>query len=258
LYCELKVAWAHGLTRVAWVSQGRKESYAIARFDNFRLRVELEPRRGAYSREVRSPRTDDSVGERVFRRLALTDLVRERDLLEVGESLRFLISAREPFESAPEDGERLRRRSLTGLADLEVFEGERRRRRGGVRDRDRDTLGAGELDLTGGERDVEVCLDSLLLSRVGDSDLFFLPPDRLAGGDLLREGDARRVRRGGDGERRVRRLGGDRDGSDEGERRVRRGGGDAERLPEGERRRSRDLSPRPPRPRPRPRPPSGM
>jgi hypothetical protein len=191
------------------------------------------------------------VGERVSRRLALTELVRDRDLLELGKSLRFLISAREPFESAPEDGERLRRRSLTGLADLEVFEGERRRRRSGVRDRDRDTLGAGELDLTGGERDVEICLESLLLSRgVGDSDLFLLPPDRLVGGDLLRDGDARRVRRGGDRERRVRRLGGDRDGSDEGERRVRRGGGDAERLPEGERRRSRDLSPRPPRPRP--------
>jgi hypothetical protein len=145
-----------------------------------------------------------------------------------------------------------------GLADREVLEGERRRRR----DSDGDTLGAGELDLAGGER--EVCLDSLLLSRIGDSDLSLRPPDRLAG-DLVREGEARRVRRGGDlgrsddGDRRVRRLGGgDRDGSDEGERRVRRGGGDAERLPEGERRRSRDLSRRPPRPRPRPLPPSGM
>jgi hypothetical protein len=133
---------------------------------------------------------------------------------------------------------------------------------GGLRDRDRDTLGAGELDLTGGERDREVCLDSLLLSRVGDSGLVLRPPDRLVAGDLLRDGDTRRVRRGGDldrsvdGDRRVRRLGGDRDGSDDGERRLRRGGGDAERLSEGERRCSRDLSRCPPRPRPRP--PSGM
>jgi hypothetical protein len=153
------------------------------------------------------------------------------------------MSAREPWESTSDEGERLRRRSLIGLADREVLEGERRRRRGGVRDRDRDrdTLGAGELNLTG-ERDREICLDSLLLSRVGDNDLSLRPPDRLAGGgDLVRGGEERRrVRRGGDldrsddGDRRVLRLDGERDGPDEGERRVRRGGGDAERLPEGE------------------------
>ena len=210
----------------------------------------LSLRRERYSRGLRSL---DSVGDR--RRL------RDRDLLELGERLRFLISAREPLESTPDEVESLRRRSLTGLADREVLEGECRRRRGGVLDSDGDTLGAGELDLAGGERDV--CLDSLLLSRIGDSDLSLRPPDRLAG-DLLRDGEARRVRRSGDldrlddGDRRARRLGGgDREGSDEGERRVRRGG-DAERLPEGERRRSRDLSRRPPRPRPRPLPPSGM
>ena len=196
------------------------------------------------------------MGERVTRRRALPVLLRDRDLLELRDRLRFLISAREPFESAPDEVERLRRR--TGLMDKEL-DGERRRRRGGVRDRDR-SLGAGELDLCliGGELDREMCLGGLLLSRLRDRFLL-----RLAGGDLLREGDRRRVRRGGDlersadGERRVRRRGGgDLESSDDGERRVRRGGGDAERLPEGERRRSRDLSRRPPRPRPRP--PPGM
>lgn len=200
------------------------------------------------------------MGERVTRRLALPVLLRERDLLELTDRLRFLMSAREPFESAPDEVERLRRRGRAGLIDIEL-DGERRRRRGGVRDRERDrSLGAGELDLflTGGELDREMGLGGLLLSRLRDRSLL-----RLAGGDLLREGDRRRVRRGGDlersadGERRGRRRGGgDREGSDDGERRVRRAGGDAERLPEGERRRSRDLSRRPPRPRPRP--PPGM
>lgn len=197
------------------------------------------------------------MGERVTRRLALPVLLRDRDLLELMDRLRFLMSVRESLESAPDEVERLRRRSRTGLTDMEL-ERERRRRRGGVRDRDR-SLGAGELDLVlnGGELEREVCLGRLLLS-LGDLSLL-----RLAGGDLLREGERRRTRRGGDlersvdGERRVRRLGGgDREGSDDSERRVRRGGGDAERLPEGERRRSRDLSRRPPRPRPRP--PPGM
>ena len=124
----------------------------------------------------------------MIRRLALPDL------LELSERLRFLMSAREPWESTSDEGERLRRRSLIGLADREVLEGERRRRRGGVRDRDRDrdrdTLGAGELNLTG-ERDREICLDSLLLS--------LRPPDRL--GDLLRRGEERRRRLDGDAER---------------------------------------------------------
>jgi hypothetical protein len=199
------------------------------------------------------------VGERVTRRLALPVLLRDRDLLELTDRLRFLISAREPFESTPDDVERRRRRGGTGLGDKELNK-ERRRRWGGVRDLVRDrSLGAGELDLClAGELDREMCLGGLLLSRLRDLSLL-----RLAGGDLLREGDRRRVRRGGDlerpadGERRVRRRGGgDREDSDDGERRVRRGGGDAERLPEGERRRSRDLSRRPPRPRPRP--PPGM
>ena len=193
-----------------------------------------------------------------MRRLARPDLLRDRDLLRLGERFRFLISAREPFESSPEEVECLRLRVRTGLIDRELL-GERRRRRGGVRDR---SLGAGELDLTRGDLEREVCLGSLAVSLLGDHDLSLRPPCLLAGGDLLREGDRRRVRRGGDlersddGERRGRRLGGVREGSDNGERRIRRGGGDAERPSEGERRRSRDLSRRPPCPRPRP--PAGM
>lgn len=183
------------------------------------------------------------------RRLPLPALLRDRDLLEPGERLRFLTSVRESTESAPEEVEYLRRRSRTGLMDREDLEGERRRRRGGLCDGDLvRSLGAGELDLSRGELDRELCLGSLLLSWPGDQDLSLRAPRRLGGGELLLEGDLRRVRRGGDlerssdGERRVRRLGGLRDGPDDGERRARRGGGDAERLPEGERRRSRDLS----------------
>lgn len=181
-----------------------------------------------------------------MRRRFLPVRLRDLDLLELGERFRFLMSAREPCESASEE-ECLRRRSRTGL--MELLARDRRRRRGGVRDRDLDSLGAGELDLPSGVTDREVCLGNLLLSWLGDHDLSFLP---------LARGEERRVRRGGDLERseegdlRVRRRGGVRDRSDDGERRERRGGGDAERLAEGERRRSRDLSRRPSRPRPLP------
>lgn len=189
-----------------------------------------------------------------MRLLARPDLLGDLDLLELGERLRLLTSAREPCESASE-GERRRRRCLAGLLDRELL-GDLRRRRGGVRDRDLDTLGAGELDLSFGVTDRKVCLGNLLLSWLGDHDLSLRPPSRRARG----EGE-RRVRRGGDferlveGDRRTRRRGGVRERSDEGERRARRGGGEAERLPGGERWRSRDLSRRPTRPRPRPPPP---
>lgn len=103
------------------------------------------------------------MGERVNRRLALPDLLGDLDLLELTERFRFLTSAREPCESASDDGDRLRRLSLTGVTDLELV-GDLRRRRGGVRDRDLDSLGAGERDFLGGEIDVEVCLGNLLLS----------------------------------------------------------------------------------------------
>lgn len=76
-------------------------------------------------------------GDRVARRLRL----RDRDLLELGERLRFLISAGDPEPTS--EGDRLR--SLTGLTDRELLDLARRRRRGGVRDRDLDSLGAGEL-----------------------------------------------------------------------------------------------------------------
>lgn len=85
------------------------------------------------------------------------------DLLEVGERLRFFRSAREPCESASDEGERLRRRCFAGLLDRELL-GDLRWRRGGVRDRDLDSLGAGELDLSFGVTDREVCLGNLLLS----------------------------------------------------------------------------------------------
>jgi len=68
------------------------------------------------------------VGERVTRRLALPVLLRDRDLLELMDRLRFLMSVRESLESAPDEVERLRRRSRTGLTDMEL-ERERRRRR---------------------------------------------------------------------------------------------------------------------------------
>lgn len=197
---------------------------------------------------LRSLRTGESDGERVILRLALPDLSGDLDLLELKDRLRFFMSAREPCESASEEG-CLRRRSLTGLTDREL-EDSLRRRRGGVGDRDVDSLGAGEFDLTGGVIDREVCLGSLLLSWLGDHDLSLRPAER--------RGGERRVRRGGDlersdeGERRTRRRGGVRERSDEGERRARRGGGDAERLSEGERRRPREWSRRPPRPRPLP------
>jgi hypothetical protein len=186
-------------------------------------------------------------------RLARPDLLGDRDLLILTERLRFLMSAREPCESAS-DEECLRRRSRTGLRELL---GDLLRRRGGVRDRDLDTLGGGELDLplALGVTDREVFLGNLLLSLLGDQDLFLL----LRGfGDLESEGERRARRTGGDldrsdeGDLLVRRRGGVRERPEEGERRVRRGGGgEAERSPEGERRRSRDLSRRPPRPRPR-------
>lgn len=164
--------------------------------------------------------------------------------------LRFRISAREPCESASDEAD-LRLRSRTGLRELL---GDLRRRRGGVRDRDLDSLGDGELVFFFGfgVTDREVSRGNLLLSLLGDQDLSF----RRGFGDLeSAEGERRARRVGGDTERpyegdlRARRRGGDRERSEEGERRVRRGGGDAERLPDGERRRSRDLSRRPPRPR---------
>lgn len=107
-----------------------------------------------------SLRTGESLGERVIRRLALPDLLRDRDLLMLGKRFRFLISVREPFESSPEEVECLRRRARTGLTDRELLR-ERRRRRGGVRDR---SLGAGELDLTRGDLERELCLGSLAVS----------------------------------------------------------------------------------------------
>jgi hypothetical protein len=196
----------------------------------------------------------DSDGDCVILRLARPDLLGDLDLLILTERLRFLISAREPCESAS-DEECLRRRSRTGLRELL---GDLRRRRRGVRDRDLDTLGGGELDLSLalGVTDREVILGTLLLSLLGDQDLSL----RLRGlGDLeLVEGERRARRGGGDldrsdeGDLRARRRGGVRERSEDGERRMRRGGGgEAERLPEGDRRRSRDLSRRPPRPRPR-------
>jgi hypothetical protein len=188
----------------------------------------------------------------VILRLAWPDLLGDRDLLILTERLRFLISAREPCESAS-DEECLRRRSRIGLRELL---GDLLRRRGGVRDRDLDTLGSGELGLSLalGVTDREVFLGNLLLSLLGDQDLFLLLRSL---GDL-ELGEERRARRTGgdldrsdDGDLRARRRGGVRERPEEGERRVRRGGGDAERSAEGERRRSRDLSRRPPRPRPR-------
>lgn len=75
------------------------------------------------------------------------------DLLGLDEILLFLMSAFEPYESAADDGERLRLRSLRGVTEREPL-GDLRLRRGGDRgDRDRegerdfDSLGAGELDL---------------------------------------------------------------------------------------------------------------
>jgi hypothetical protein len=111
------------------------------------------------------------------------------DLLALTGRFRFLISAREPCESASED-EYLRRRSLTGLTDGELL-GDRRQRRGGVRERERErergSLGGGELDL---------CLPS----GVTDRGVYF--PLRLRGdGDWDFESK--------DGERRARRGGGD-------------------------------------------------
>ena len=60
--------------------------------------------------------------------------------------MRFLISAGDPEPTASEE-ERLRRR--TGLTDREELDLARRWRRwrGGVRDRDLDSLGAGELPI---------------------------------------------------------------------------------------------------------------
>ena len=87
----------------------------------------------------------ESEGDRVVRFLLrpvrLRDL--DLDLLELGERLRFLISAGDPEPTS--EGERLRR--LTGVTDRELLE-LARRRRGGVRDRDLDSLGAGELGLS--------------------------------------------------------------------------------------------------------------
>lgn len=181
-------------------------------------------------------------------RLARPNLLGERDLLILTVRLRFRTSAREPCESASDEGD-LRLRCRTGLRELL---GDLRRRRGGVRDRD--SLGDGELIFffDFGVTDREVSRGNLLLSLLGDQDFSL----RRGLGDLeSAEGERRARRVGGDTERLyegdllVLRLGGDRDRSEEGERRLRRGGGDAERLPDGERRRSRDLSRRPPRPR---------
>lgn len=177
-------------------------------------------------------------------------LVRDGDLLELGERLRLLISAGESCEPTSE-GERLRR--LAGLTDRELLERDRsrRRRRGGVLERDRDTLGAGELVFSLGMADSG--LGNLLLSAPGDHDasLRRLCLGRGDGERLERRGD---LERSDEGERRVRRRGGVRERSVDGERRARRGGGDLERLSETGRRRSRERSRRP---RSRPRPPFG-
>jgi len=89
----------------------------------------------------------DRVARFLSRRLRLRDL--DLDLLGLGERLRFLISAGDPEPTSEE--ERLRR--LTGLTDRELLDLARRRRRGGVRDRDLDSLGAGELVFSLGEAD---------------------------------------------------------------------------------------------------------
>lgn len=198
----------------------------------------------------------DSVGDPVIFRLDRPDLLGDLDRLTLTGRLRFLISAREPCESAS-DEDCLRRLSLTGLTDIELVR-DRRRRRGGVREMERDGLGGGEFDLSRafGVIDREVCRGNLLLSWLRDHDLSLL---LRGGGDFeSKEGERRGLRGGGDLDRsdegdRARRRGGLRERSGEGERRARRGGGgDAERLFERERRRSRLLSRRPPRPRPRP------
>lgn len=97
---------------------------------------------------LRSLGGGDAAGERVTGCFPRPALLRDLDLLELSERFRFFASAREPMESA--EGERLRRRSLTGLTDREVLRdfARRRRRRGGVRDGDLDSLIAGELDLS--------------------------------------------------------------------------------------------------------------
>jgi hypothetical protein len=142
----------------------------------------------------------------VILRLVRPDLLGDLDLLTLVVRLRF----REACESAP-DEENLRRRSLTGLRELL---GDLRRRRGGVRDRDLDSLGAGECDLSFalGVTDRDMSLGNLLLSLLGDHDLSLL---RLILGDL----------ESADGERRARRGGGDLERSDEGDLRARRRGG---------------------------------
>lgn len=163
----------------------------------------------------------DRVTRFLLRRLRLGDL--DLDLLGLGERLRFLISAGD-LEPTSEE-ECLRR--LTGLTDRELLDLARpRRRRGGVRDCDLDSLGAGELAFSLGEADRDRCLGSLLLSLLGDHDLSRRPFLR------WRRGDGERLdRRAGDRERslegeRLRRRGGLREGPDDGERRARRGGGD--------------------------------
>jgi hypothetical protein len=128
----------------------------------------------------------------VIFRLARPELLGDLDLLILTESLRFFMSTREPCESASDD-EYLRRRSLTGVRELL---GDLRRRRGGVRDRDPDSLSGGELDLvlSFGVTDRDLCLGSLLLSLLGDQDRSFL---RRGFGDLERGERERRARRGG-------------------------------------------------------------
>jgi hypothetical protein len=134
-------------------------------------------------------------GDRVTLRLVRPELLGDLDVLIIlTERLRFFMSTREPCESAS-DEECLRRRSLTGLRELL---GDLRRRRGGVRDRDLDSLGGGELDLifSFGVTDLDLCLGNLLLSLLGDQDRSLL---RRGFGDL----------ESGEGERRARRGGGD-------------------------------------------------
>lgn len=192
----------------------------------------------------------------------LLSLDLDLDLLELGERLRFLISAGEPDPTASEEGERLRRR--TGLAEREVLHLARRwwRRRGGERERERDLdgLGAGELGFLWGDADRDGCLGSLLLSVLGENDRSRPASLRLRCGDgERRDGRGRGRDRDRDRERslegeRLRRRGGVRERSDEGERRLRRGGGDGERLSSGERRRA-GAGELPRRSRPRPLPP---
>jgi hypothetical protein len=102
------------------------------------------------------------------------DLLRDLDLEAA--CLRFFTSARGSESS--EDEERLRlfpfARLGCGVTDRESGDRDStrlRRRRGGLRDRERDSLIDGELDLSFGVGDLERGLRNLLLSLLGENAL---------------------------------------------------------------------------------------